>query len=183
MAPAPVVIRIRRRKSVLLGLATLLMALLGLGFAALILSLRDPDYWLIAIALLIGLSFGGMAAFFFGIARQNPVALRMDAKGVSGYYITPATWDEIGKIGTFTETHSTFNRNSVQNRFLGFELHDPIAFRDSQTAWGRLRSWSSGRGSGYHLTVPENMIAGHDLEDLETQAQAFHAAYAQNTTS
>lgn len=171
--PPPVILRIRRRKSALLGLALLPLVFIAGGFAALLITLDRPNLWLIGISTLTAFAFAAMAVFFLGIAWRNPAALRMDAKGISGFYVSPATWEEIESVGTFTDTHQTLNGNAVSARFLGFRLHDPIAFRARQTAWGRFKSWSSGRSSGYHLIVPESLMAGANAQDLAQAAQQF----------
>ncbi|MFC6636553.1 hypothetical protein [Sulfitobacter sediminilitoris] len=91
----------------------------------------------IMVGIFDGLVAGGLAVFLFfawfaftflALARRRPVALRMDEKGISGYYVDPATWDEIKDVRAFIAGKG--------HRFLGFELKDPATFRDRQTPGG-----------------------------------------------
>ena len=81
--------------------------------------------------------------------------------------------DEIYEVGTFAQTSRGLRRPDVTVRFVGFKLYDPVGFRDRQTAWQRFKSWSSGRGTGYHLVVPDTALASDDLEAVAAQANAF----------
>ena len=123
--------------------------------------------WLIAAGLLTVALLGLFAIHFFGLARQNPVALRMDANGLSGYYADPAAWDEIKSVFAFTGHKS--------HRFLGVALRDPVAFRDRQSPWRRYLSWANGRQQGAHLVVPQLVIADTTVDDLADAAQHFLA--------
>lgn len=147
-------------------LAFLLFGLLALG---------DAGHFMIWLSLIGAIAFGWPALHCFGLALRKPVALRMDAKGISGYYITPALWDEIAEIGTYSQTAGALRHSGETVRFLGFRLHDPVGFRDQQTAWERLRSWSSGRGVGYHLVIPGTALDNDNLDALAAQAEVFMA--------
>ncbi len=165
---APVIVHIRRGKSLRLGLALLPIVLFCLMFFALVVSGTTGSSWVAAVSLACGVLVGALATFHIGIALRQPVALRMDFHGISGFYVTPATWDEIAKIGTFGDHNNS--------RFLGFALHDPIAFRDRQTPWHRFKSWSTGRSYGYHIVIPELILRNAKVDDLRTQALMFHSA-------
>lgn len=145
------------------------------GMVAMFVSMAKPEGLLIFIALLSGITFGACAVRLGGIAHQAPTALRMDRDGISGYYAEPATWDEIKDIGIGTAQVNTPRANH-SHRYLGFSLHDPIGFRDRQSAWRRLSSWISGRNSGYHIVIPETLITGTTIDRLLTQAKAFKDA-------
>lgn len=168
--PAPVIVRIRRGKAALRGVLCGAIALAGLALCLLLAHVDTPDFWLIFISLSATSMFAGFALFFGGIALRNPVALRMDAQGISGFYCDPATWDEITDIGLVI--------GHKNHRFLGFTLHDPIGFRDRQSAWRRLASWASGRNSGHHIIVPELLLHDTSVNDLVAKAQDLHAAHA-----
>ena len=163
----PILVGINRKRCVLLGLGQAAIGLATLGVLAIPLWAGIFD-WVILFGLLAAGFFLWFAAFFFGLAHRAPVALRMDAQGISGYYADAATWDEIKEIKVVT--------GHKRHKLLGFELHDPVAFRDRQTSWRRFQSWSTGRSGKVHLTVPELVLADADVEDLAQKAQQFHAA-------
>lgn len=165
----PVIVHIRTRKSFWMGV---LFSVFGLQWSLLFgafMWLSSEISFGLFLAFAPGPLSGLMGLWFLGIALKSPVALRMDAHGISGFYADPATWDEITTIGTFTDAN--------RNRFVGFAVQDPIALRDRQTAWGRLKSHASGRHYGYHIAVPERLLKGSDVEALATQAKALHARH------
>ena len=164
----PVIVQIKRGKSIMLGALIVPIVLFGLLYFAIAVFDDDISGWLAATSLFVTLFFAALAVYFIGIALRQPVALRLDENGISGFYVTPATWDEIASVGTFEDTN--------RYKFLGFALHDPIAFRDRQTPWGRLRSWSTGRGFGYHIVVQELILKEAKVADLAERAETFHAA-------
>ncbi len=170
----PVLIRIGRARLGWLSAGLALLTLWCLGFSALVLSLDSIDGTLLFIGLLCAVGFGWLALFCGGVALSSPVALRMDQHGISGFYTEPVSWHEISGIG-IAVTEVNVHRNFRNQRHLGFALHDPVGFRDRQSAWRRLTSWLSGRTSGYHITVPELVIKGIALEELLEQARAMHA--------
>lgn len=166
---APVILRIKRRRAIILGLSFgffglffLLLALIPLAFGTFI-------GGFIAMALFLGLPFTAGAVFFFGVAYQRPVALRMDAGGISGFYADTASWDEIASVGVTTGPKG--------HKFLGFALHDPIGFRDRQSPWRRFKSWDNGRASGYHLIVPEILLQDGNADDLAQKGATFLHAH------
>lgn len=106
--------------------------------------------------------------YFIGVALKSPIALRMDARGISGFYADPTTWAEIARIESFA--------NDKGHMFLGFTLHDHIAFRDRQTPWRRWKSHAYGRGTGHHIIVPEALLQDATAKDLAHSARALHAA-------
>jgi hypothetical protein len=167
----PVIVKINRRRAILLGALILPIALVGLIFLWLAIFIAESFNWPAFLALLLTICCGAVSLFFFGIAYRMPVALRMDAQGISGFYADPATWQEISDSAAFS--------GNKGHLFLGFALHNPVGFRDRQTAWQRLKSWSSGRGYGYHIVVPEVILKDATVEDLATKAKVLHAAERQ----
>ena len=160
----PIIVRINRRRCILLGGLFAAMTFLFLPAVTLPVFLGIFD-WLIAAGIAIAAFFGWFALYFFGLAAKTPAALRMDAQGISGFYADPAKWDEIKAVKVI--------KDSKNDRFLGFVLTDPIAFRDRQTAWGRFKSWSNWNGNGAHIVVPQMVLADTDVKDLAQQAQHF----------
>jgi hypothetical protein len=166
----PVIVRIRRGKAALHGGIFATIALASLAICLLLASVGTPDLWLLFTGLCVTSGFAGFALLFLGIALRNPVALRMDPQGISGFYCDPATWDEITDIGLVI--------GQKHHRFLGFTLRDPIGFRDRQSPWRRFASWSSGRASGHHIIVPELLLHDTRVDDLVAKARDLHAAHA-----
>lgn len=165
----PVIIRINRAKAVLLASLLIPIALLGAAFFIFAVTVVANFRGLTWAAFALAAISGAGAVFYFGLAARHPVALRMDVHGISGYYIAPVTWNEIAATGVF--------HDSKGNAFLGFALHDPIAFRERQTAWGRFKSWSMGRSAGFHLGVPAVVLKDANLTDLVQQADTLRAAH------
>ena len=166
---SPVIVRIRRGKAALRGGIFGTISLAILAICLLLASVGTPDFWLVFTGLCIASVFAGFALFYLGIALRKPVALRMDAQGISGFYCDPATWDEIKDIGLVI--------GQKHHRFLGFTLRDPIGFRDRQSPWRRFSSWASGRTSGHHIIVPELLLHDTCVDDLVVKAHALHAAH------
>ncbi|MEW9921195.1 hypothetical protein AB2B41_16410 [Marimonas sp. MJW-29] len=164
----PVLVRINRRRCVLLETLLAAIAVFVLCLVAFPLSIGIFD-WLIAAGLLTAAFFGWFALYFFALARRNAVALRMDDKGISGYYVDPVSWADIAEVRAF--------QDSRRNGFLGFALKDPVAFRDRQTPWRRLRSWSLGRQNGVHQVVPEMVLADVTVVELAETARHFLATH------
>ncbi|MFK7837651.1 MAG: hypothetical protein AB8B60_15680 [Sulfitobacter sp.] len=163
----PVLIRINRKRCILLGglhgFFGLFMLAISLGVL-----LNVGSGWLVFLGVLCGALFLFFAVFFIGLARRNPVALRMDNKGISGFYCDPASWEEIKSIDTFT--------GQKHHRFLGFELHDPVAFRDRQTPWRRYVSHTNGKARNLHLVVPEIVLKDAKVDDMLVPARALKEA-------
>ena len=114
------------------------------------------------------LLFAPAAMFLIGMAIHNPLALRMDKDGISGFYTSPAKWSEIESIKLINGTRNT--------KSLGFALEDPIGFRDRQTPFQRFTSWMNGRSTGYHISIPETVLKNTNVAELLDQAKRFHAA-------
>ncbi len=170
----PVIIRVKRSKCVFAGCRIAVPAILLLGFCALGLwagvSVFDP---LFLSCILLGLFFAATSAYLISLGIKKPVALRMDTQGISGFFADPATWDEVAEVGVIT--------GHKRRKFLGFTLHDPVAFRDRQTAWGRFKSYASGRSSGHHIVIPEAMMQDDTAETLAEKAKDFLSAHNEVT--
>ncbi|NNE54286.1 MAG: hypothetical protein HKN30_18015 [Sulfitobacter sp.] len=162
--PETVRVHVNSRRCYLLGSLVGFCALVVLGLVAIPIRYGIFDA-LLAVGLAIGLFFAWFSFSFLALALKRPVALRMDQKGISGYYTNPATWDEIKEVRTFSGGRG--------HKFLGFELQDPVAFRERQTALQRFRSWSFGRQNKVHLVVPEIVLAKVTVEEIADIARDF----------
>lgn len=162
--PAPVLVHLNGKRCVMFAAVYGTFAAVMGGLIALPIMVGIFD-GLVAGGLAVFLFFAWFAFTFLALARSRPVALRMDEKGISGYYVDPATWDEIKDVRAFIAGKG--------HRFLGFELKDPATFRDRQTPWRRYRSWSLGRQNGVHQVVPEMVLAAVTVEELAKTARQF----------
>lgn len=169
--PPPLLVRINRKRAMGLG-----VFLAGFGALVVLMALallwQVPDEpWLALVALASGGLFAVIGLFNLGLAMRDPVALRLDATGVSGYYPDPATWDEIKDV--------KYIKGQKGQAFVGFELHDPVTFRDRQTPWRRYLSWTNGRHKGAHLIVPQALLSGTTAKELAKEARRFHPHLSQ----
>ena len=162
----PILVPIRRSRSLMIAGSFAVLAAFCLGFFGLVLTRDAPIDALPFVTFAVGAGCAALAFYFAGVALRAPMALRMDQNGISGYYAEPAEWREIKDIGVIT--------GQKGHRFLGFALHDPIAFRDRQTAWRRLTSWSNGRSTGHHIVIPELILKDRSVDDLAAEANALH---------
>ena len=119
-------------------------------------------------ALVVVISFGLASAVYIGLSLAKPVALRMDADGISGWYTRPATWLEISHISVLD--------GAKGNKRLAFALHDPVAFRDRQTGWQRLTSAFHGKANRHHIVISQNLLQDVTADDLLPEALKRHAA-------
>lgn len=126
-----------------------------------------PFHFLVLFGLGVGLIFAACAAYFIGIALKRPVALRMDANGISGFYADPATWDEISGVDVF-EGHKS-------RLYLRFTLGDPGTSRPRQSQLRRLTAFNLGQRKR-HILVPETVLAHGEVKALARQAKALHSA-------
>ena len=132
--PAPVLVHLNGKRCVILATVYGTFAALMGGLIALPIMVGIFD-GLVAGGLAVFLFFAWFAFTFLALARRRPVALRMDEKGISGYYGLVAAdehvaaavvaVDEIKDVRAFIAGKG--------HRFLGFELKDPATFRDRQT--------------------------------------------------
>lgn len=164
----PVRVRIRRGKLLALGLgnAFFCIVLFEVGF----LNASFSDGWSFMSKLCAGLILVlvPVAVFLIGLAVRNPVALRMDRDGISGFFTAPARWSEIDRID--------LRPGPKETMYLGFRLKDPISFRDRQTPMQRLISWMNGKTEGFHILISDSVLAQANMRDLLMQAWAFQDA-------
>ena len=161
-------IRVRSARFFVAGGILAFCAIFCLTFAAIILSVSSgfgTAFW----TAFTGLAFFGLPGFFLlGIAIKQPIALRVDKNGISGYYADPATWHEIDEINAVTDSKG---KTSV-----GFSLMDPVGFRDKQTPWRRFTYWSNGRGHGHHVIIPHLIFEPGQAEKLVHEARRLKSA-------
>ncbi|MEM9700146.1 MAG: hypothetical protein AAF943_15300 [Pseudomonadota bacterium] len=151
-------------------LIALVQGLLGFGLLALsaqpVMALARFD-WLLSFGVVIGFIFLGIAAFFFGLARRQPVALHMDESGILGYYVDPTPWEDVAQI------HEVTGRKG--ERYLGFEVKDLPKLIARQSPWRRFFTASNARNTKAHMLVPQIVLQGTTVDALARQAEAFLA--------
>jgi hypothetical protein len=95
------------------------------------------------LALLGALMGGGFALVLGGIALRNPVGLRLDRDGLSGYAApAPLRWSDIADLQLVQVGRATA---------IAIWLHDPAAYRASLNPWQRLMQ--SGQINGAHASI------------------------------
>jgi len=117
------------------------------------------------IFFVVGVILMGLSALNFAIARGRPVALRLDADGLSGYYIPTLNWTEVLRVGP---TGSGLG-------MLGIELFDRDAVRRRQRSPMMRFNLRLNLGGNWHLVVPGDVLDA-DLEEVTAIARQFHAA-------
>ena len=169
----PTIVHINPRRARFLGLLCgALTLLMGLPLVAVFLSIGHFELPIV-LGLILVVIFAALAVFSLGLARRRPVALRMDERGISGYYVEPALWRDIADIGLWSQPKA--------GRFIGFSLKDPKLFFDQQSPWRRFVTWANGRNAGYHLIIAESILKDADVAELVRIAQTFHAAAQANS--
>lgn len=164
--PTVVRVHIRRGKLLATGIVAGLFAAAMTAYGWYILSITGSLHFLAVLCAIMALLCAFYTVYAVGLSLKNPIALRMDRDGVSGFYTAPAKWREIEKISVFT--------GSKGHKFLGFTLKDSFGFRARQTAFQRFRSWDAFNGTGAHIVVPASVLRNIEVEDLLTQAKTFH---------
>ena len=176
MTPETVIVQLRTGKAFTFGSMTVFCILTLLGFGILVAAAGRLDGQTIFIGGSILLLLAICAAYYFGLAIRKPVALRMDANGISGYYAEPAVWSEIMEIATF--------ETSKGARYLGFAFLNPETIRNRQSAWRKFSNWArnpfqnKSRNAHYHyqIVISQELLLERDVESLATIARAFHRA-------
>ncbi len=170
MSIEPVVVELRTGKAMFLGILAsfcgTVLLLLGL-FGAASGELDGDGIFLGRLVVLMTLSF---AAFYLGLAIRKPVALRMDAHGISGYFAESSIWPEIMTIESW--------ESAKGRRYLGFAFLNPDTIHSRQSRWRRFCNWSRNRdfGDRFQIVIPEALLMDGGVEYLAAQARAFHRA-------
>ncbi len=113
--------------------------------------------------LVIGVALLGLGLLNFAIARGQPVALRLDRDGLSGYYIPTLNWTEVLRVGRTQPGRAT----------LGIELFDKDAVRRRQRSPMMRFNLRLKLGGNWHLVVPGDVLDA-DLDAVAQTARAFH---------
>ena len=115
-----------------------------------------------------------------GMARSSAVALQMDARGISGLFAGSATWDDISDVSVLTPDARFppygLTPIPIPRPALAITLRDPIAFRDHQSHWERLRSWWYSMLTGHHFIISPGLAEPHDPAKLQSTAQTLLTA-------
>ena len=162
---APLVLHVRPGKIGRGGRASIVLGLLLIGVCTLVMVYGTffPAFLYIFLALgVLLLVFGAMS---LGMARGRPVGLRVDAHGVSGYYVPTLDWTEIVRIDR-TEPGSTM---------LGIELFDRIAVRARQRSVISRLNLSLPLSGNWHILVPGDVLEA-DLDAVIATARTLHTA-------
>lgn len=162
----PVLLRINKRWTMILCGCAVLLGFYLLALVALPLWF-GIFHWLVFAGLALGLYMMWLALFYAGITRQDPVALRMDESGISGFFVPATNWREIKRI--------THYKDQKHNVYLGFEMNDPAALHARQTAWQRFKTWQL-RRQNVQISVPLSLLQVTSPDDLIARADALKSA-------
>lgn len=166
-APRPaVLVKTCRTKTVLAGLVCLAIAA-GLAVRVSLGLPQGPD----VILSPLGAAFmAGFALYLFALAIFRPIALRMDADGISGYYIPPMRWHEIGEIAPYKE------RAGLS---LFYTMHVGIKVANTKRlftalSWGKYnRALRLQKSTGFHILIPQLMLKDMNARSVVTAAHGF----------
>ena len=170
MTSQPVVAELRRGRALLLGTLSGISGLVLLGVFLLIAATGQMEGQELVLSLCLAASLLGISAHHIGLALRRPVALRIDASGISGYFAEPAVWPEIMEIDAW--------QGSKGRRYLGFAFLNPDIILGRQSAWRRFSNWSRNPGFGYRyqIVISEDLLQDYGVDALAAQARAFHRA-------
>lgn len=170
--PDPLLLRVNRRRCLLTGIFLSVMGFCFLAYFGApgpILSLNDVFE---TVASVFGLIFLGIGVFNFGLARRLPVALRLDADGISGYHVHPARWSEIRSV-QFLKIKNRYGRgNSQEEEAIAFVMKDPETFFANQSAWARFKR-SMHKNLGADMLVTETNLDVSNIYEVFCAAQEF----------
>lgn len=117
------------------------------------------------IFFVLGVLLFGLGVLTFAIARGRPVALRLDADGLSGYYVPTLNWTEVLRI----------DRAYPGRETLGIELFDRDAVRRRQRSPMMRFNLRLTLGGNWHLVVPGEVLEA-DVDAVAATARVFHTA-------
>ena len=164
----PILIPIRATHALILGI---LSGFCGLMLTGTVLTLgwigarSGPGF---LAGLCAGLGVLAYAVHSIGVSIRKPVALRMDAHGISGYYATPSRWIEIMQIETFSGRKG--------RRYLGFAFLNPDMVAARQSWFLRALTWADNPRGRYQIVIPEAVLTGTDVEQVAFHARALQSA-------
>ncbi len=163
MSLAPVIVRTCRTRAVITGLiATGVAATL---LVRMVLGLTTGMGWILEP---LGAAFlTGCAFYLFAIAMFRPIALRMDADGISGYYAPPLRWEDIDSFDVYTERHEG---GPFYTRHIGIKVARTTSLFNGLTRQKYDRALHLYKRTGFHILIPQ-MI----LKDLDANAVVYHA--------
>lgn len=161
------VVRLPMRR-IRMGLLGAMMALLTLPFLAIFIW-RFPflDGFVFAdfLAICGMLGFGAFAAFGLGVAWRNPIGLRLDQHGISGYYCKPIRWDEIAEIGPTSIGHT---------RLIGVKLTNTEDYTARLSPFAQVMRWGQPGGFDATIGIAHLKVPSTEVMDL---IKSYHAAY------
>ena len=166
MTPKTIIVHMRTGKAMLIGCMAAFCTLVLLGFGILIAASGKMEGQTVFLGSCVLLALGGSAAYYIGLAIRKPVALRMDAIGISGYFAEPAVWPEIMEIATF--------EGSKGARYLGFAFLNAETIRNRQSAWSKFNNWARNPfGYRYQIVISQELLLDRDVETLAMLARTF----------
>ncbi|MEH6646622.1 hypothetical protein [Sulfitobacter sp.] len=118
----------------------------------------------------MALALLGISIYLFGIAIRQPIALRMDEDGISGYYAPPLTWSQIADFGVYRDrSEGTF----IPTTYIGIRVARTGALYAAQTPRQRSTTASLFRKSDYHILIPQIMLKDFSAGRVVSAAKAL----------
>lgn len=167
--PHPIIIKTSRAKTVLTAALCLFVAAISALHA-------KADDTPIPEALITGLAtvcLTGFALYLLAIGFFRPIALRMDADGISGYHAPPVKWEDIDDIAVYVQET---RRNPFDITYAAFRLTHSAVLLHAVPHHRYEHALRLRRRSGYHVLVPQMMLKDYDASTVVTYARAFHQA-------
>jgi len=150
-----------------MGIVFFLTGLLFAPPALLVIRAEGPS-WGLGMVALLGSTMLAYGVWWLCVAVMRPVAVRMDADGISGFFLVSLKWSEIARMGVF--------KGDKGLRMLGIAVRDPVALHAAQTPWHRLLSHFRRKNAGYELVLVERGMHGADVDAMLASAQDLAAA-------
>ena len=161
----PVIFRFQRLKALFFGLVTIVFFCVitaSLGKAILLGDISGLGFFVLAV---LSLSFGSATIDYLWIVAQGPIAVQMNAQGLSCYKMPLVPWDEVKAVVAL--------KGRKRHRYLGITLHDPRHFHARLSTLARLRSKIWQWRYGQDIVVEGFLLHMGETEEIAEAAQRF----------
>ncbi len=122
--------------------------------------------WLAVLSFGLCLGFGLLGVANGGLTIGGPVGLRIDALGLSGWYVPPVAWAEIVDIGP---------EDGLGKPLMGLRLHDFDGYVARQPRRKRMFMTLTAQGSDWDWLIPLEDLEGATPSQIVEAARAIHA--------
>ncbi len=165
LSDTPVIFRFQRVKAFFFGVVTLVFFCVitaSLIKAILLGDIGGLGFFVLSI---LCLSFGSAAIDYLWIVAQGPIAVQMDAQGLSCYKMPPVPWAEVKAVVAL--------KGRKRHRYLGITLHDPKQYHTRLSTLARLRSRVWQWRYEQDIVVEGFLLRTGETEEIADAAQRF----------